>query len=326
MMRIRPTEPLADPVADRRSDASPLASLTRRLGVGSIDDDLSVSAAALSRRIFETIAEQEDKMPGSATLTVDGPIARIAYANPDNGYMDEAMEGALLDAVLAVEADPAIRVCVHIGIGPGVFIRHYDVAVLYRRASAMAAKGYAFTEERPVPEGGIHKAMAAMEAGSTIHVGALNGSAMGGGFELALACDLRLVESGPHEFGLPEVNIGVLPGAGGTQRLTRLVGEAKALQMTLLGEVIGPDALAQAGLAVACVPDVASAAAEMASRLAAKPPRAIAHIKRLVRGAAEPAQAFAAERTLFCDLMVSDDAIALMGEMANGTRVITDEP
>ncbi|MEM8752057.1 MAG: enoyl-CoA hydratase/isomerase family protein [Pseudomonadota bacterium] len=262
-------------------------------------------------------------MTGTATLARDGAVAVIVYANPDRGLMDEAMEAGLLAAIKAIEADPAIRVCVHQGEGSGVFIRHYDVAVLAKRAEAMAARGLTFDEARAVPEGAIHQATAAMEASRVVHIAALNGSAMGGGFELALACDLRIVETGAFEFGLPEINLGLLPGAGGTQRLPRLVGEAKALEMTLLGRTLSPEEIAASGLALACVPDARAEAAALARRLAAKPHRALGHIKSLVRRAGAAA---AAERTLFCDLMVSEEARALMAEWAAGRRAITDEP
>jgi enoyl-CoA hydratase len=87
--------------------------------------------------------------------------------------------------------------------------------------------------------------------------------------------------------------------------------------------------MAELGLAMACTDGpVLPAAQAVARRLAAKPPRALAHIKRLVRGAAETplAEGLATERTLFCDLMVRDDALALMAEWTAGARTITDDP
>lgn len=260
---------------------------------------------------------------GRAELTRDGAVATIRFSGGPGGCMDEAMEAALLESVKAAEEDGALRACILAGAEPGVFIRHYDVATLHARAAAMRARGMAFSEARPVRESPIHEAMRRMEEGRVVWLAALNGTAMGGGFELALACDFRIVAPGPHRFGLPEINLGLLPGAGGTIRLPRLAGEAKALEMTLLGRTLSPEELAAAGLAI-LAGDAEEEARNLARRLAGKPPRALAHIKRLVRGL--PDDRPGAERALFCDLMVSDDASRLMGEWAEGRRTIEDEP
>lgn len=264
---------------------------------------------------------------GRAELTISGPVARLGFLNPDQGFMDKAMEAGLLAAIERIENDPAIAVCVLTGDLPGVFIRHYDLKVLAPQSDGMIARGLTFSEDRPVREGAIHTAMRRMEGGRVIYVAALNGTAMGGGFELALACDIRIVQAGDHRFGLPEINLGILPGAGGTQRLPRLVGLARALHMTLTGDTLSPEGMVAAGLAVQCVADAEAAAMDMAARLAAKPSRARTHIKSLVRRAVAPdPEVLAAERTLFCDLMVTEDARRLLAEGAAGQRRITDEP
>jgi enoyl-CoA hydratase len=241
--------------------------------------------------------------------------------------MDRAMEEGLVAAVGQVAADPGVRVCVLTGEAPGVFIRHYDLKPLAEQAASLRAKGRTFSEDRPLREAGIHTAMRMMEESGAVFLAALNGTAMGGGFELALACDIRLVEAGDHRFGLPEVNLGILPGAGGTQRLPRLVGLSRALAMTLTGDTLTPAQMADWGLALGPVPDAEGAAMALAARLARKPARALAHVKSLVRraSAADPAL-LAAERTLFCDLMVQDEGARLLAEGAAGLRAITDEP
>lgn len=264
---------------------------------------------------------------GQATLTVSGPIAEIVFRNADQGFMDRAMEADLLKAVEQIIQDPSIRVCVLSGAEPGVFIRHYDLKVLAPQAAKMTARGMEFSTDRPVPEAPIHIAMRLMEDSDTIFIAAVTGTAMGGGFELALACDLRVVQAGAHEYGLPEINLGILPGAGGTQRLPQIVGQSRALQMTLTGDTLSPEEMVAAGLASACVDDARAEALVLAQRMAGKPARAASHIKRLVRQAksARPGD-FADERTLFCDLMVQPEANRLLAEGAEGARRITDEP
>jgi enoyl-CoA hydratase len=257
----------------------------------------------------------------------DGAVMIGTIANPPDGFMDAETEVELADLLDVAEADDEVRAVVLTGGLPGVFIRHYDVRVLEERGRSMAARGMAFDLARPVPERPYHLCLSRIETMPKPFVAALNGTAMGGGFELALACDIRLAAAGDYRLGLPEINIGLLPGAGGTQRLARLIGEARALELILGGRTLTPDAAAGAGLVSACVDgDVLDSALALARRLAAKPPRAVAHIKRLIRGAASRplADGLADERTLFCDLMVDAEALERMGEMNAGRRDITE--
>ena len=253
--------------------------------------------------------------------TTDAQIALLRFHNPPQGYMDGATEAELESALDAIDAQAGLRVVVLTGTQDGVFIRHYDVGVLEERARKMQARGLTFSTERPVPESPIHRCLNRIETSDKIFIAALNGTAMGGGYELALACDLRIAQAGDYRIGLPESNIGLLPGAGGTQRLPALVGRGKALEYLLLGRSFGPGEAALAGLVNECCPGPAlERALEIARALADKQPRALAHIKRLVRRA-DPA-GLADERTLFCDLMVDAASIDLMTQMNTGERAI----
>ena len=212
------------------------------------------------------------------------------------------------------------------GRDAGVFVRHYDVGVLEQRGRAMAARGLRFTLDRPVPEAPLHRALARIEASDRIFIAAINGTCMGGGYELALACDLRYAQAGRYRIGLPEVNIGLLPGAGGTQKLQRVMGAARALESLLLGRTFEPAEAAAQGLVHACVDDVLAHALAVATELAAKPQPALGHIKRLARraGSGDAAAGLAEERTLFCDTLISDAALQRMAEMNAGRRDISD--
>jgi len=264
-------------------------------------------------------------------LSLHGAVAVVRLSNPPTGLMDDVME-AELEQVLAQLDDPAVwpggRVVVLTGGEPGVFVRHYDVAVLHQRGQALRARGKSFTLERPVPQAGIHRCIERIGHSPLIYIAAVNGTAMGGGFELALGCDLRVVQHGPHQLGLPELNAGLLPGATGTQVLARLLGPALALQSLLTARVFRPEELPPLGLAQACVDDALAHALQLAARLQAVPARACAHIKRLVRDAAHrpAAEGLAAERTLFCDCMVDPEAEPLMRAIAEGRRTLADAP
>jgi enoyl-CoA hydratase len=256
----------------------------------------------------------------------DGAVLRVQFFNPPLGCMDAQTESELLALLDRIDATPAWRVVLFTGRDAGVFVRHYDVGVLEQRGRDMAARGLRFALERPVPEAPLHRALARIETSDRIFIAAINGTCMGGGYELALACDLRYAQAGGYRIGLPEINVGLLPGAGGTQKLQRVMGAARALESLLLGRTFEPAEAAAQGLVHACVDDVLAHALAVAQEVAAKPQPALGHIKRLARraGQGDAASGLAEERTLFCDTLVSDAALQRMAELNAGRRDISD--
>ena len=242
--------------------------------------------------------------------------------------MDEAMESELTQALDTLEAWKDGRVVVITGAEPGMFVRHYDVAILQKRSQAMIERGKTFSMERPVPKSVIHHCIERIENSPLIFIAALNGTAMGGGFELALGCDIRLAQNGDHQLGLPELNLGLLPGAGGTQAMASLIGTGPALFSLLTAKVFSRQELLSVGLVSMCSDDVMADAMQIARQIQAVPSRACANIKKLVRNATRWSheQGLAAERTLFCDCMVDPDAQPLMKAVASGIRTIADKP
>jgi enoyl-CoA hydratase/carnithine racemase len=119
-----------------------------------------------------------------------------------------------------------------------------------------------------------------MAAADAVFIAYVNGHALGGGLEIALACDIRLAAPGSYKLGTPEVTLGLLPGNGGTQRLTRLLGPSRAMDLLLTGRTFSPDEALAWGLVAALVD--AEGARAYAERLAAGPQLAIAAIKRCV--------------------------------------------
>ncbi|MEM8500471.1 MAG: enoyl-CoA hydratase-related protein [Pseudomonadota bacterium] len=245
----------------------------------------------------------------------------VRFHNPPHHYMDRHTATALEALLDDVQASDEVRVVILTGSEPGLFIRHYDVSELLQLAKELAEQGAQFSIDNPSPEAVVHRCYRRMEELPVPFIAAINGHAMGGGFEMALACDIRLVQDGEFDLGLPEVNIGILPGAGGTQRLPRLIGQSRALQMMLLGNTITPRQAVDYGIAMECVDgDVQHRAKEIASQIATLPPNALAHIKHLVRSAADYSlqDGLARERTLFMDLMVSNDGLERMQNMVDG--------
>ena len=138
---------------------------------------------------------------------------------------------------------------------------------------------------------GMQKLFARLEALPQVTLVEIGGAALGGGLELALACDLR-VAANEAKLGLPEVRLGLVPGAGGTQRLTRLAGRAAALRMILTGETLEGAGAAALGLVQWALPrsELAARAAEIAVRIAASPGEALAACKRCIGAAGDPAR------------------------------------
>ncbi len=148
-----------------------------------------------------------------------------------------------------------------------------------------------FTKMSPDAEGAelveaAHRFMRGMETSSTVTIAAVNSIAFGGGCELAMACDFRIAAESAT-FGQPEINLGIIPGFGGTQRLPRLVGEAKALEMNLSGDPIDAWEAHRVGLANQVVPDheLFDTTMAWAHKLAEKAPIAVEEIKTRSRSA-----------------------------------------
>jgi enoyl-CoA hydratase / 3-hydroxyacyl-CoA dehydrogenase len=153
-----------------------------------------------------------------------------------------------------------------------------------------------------------HAMLREMETSSTTTVAAVNSIAFGGGCELSMACDFRLAAESAT-FGQPEINLGIIPGFGGTQRLPRLVGEGKALEMNLTGDAISATEAYRVGLANAVVPDheLFDTALAWARKLADQAPLAVEQIKRV---AAQPDldEGLEAEKQGFAKVFASEDA------------------
>jgi enoyl-CoA hydratase/3-hydroxyacyl-CoA dehydrogenase len=170
-----------------------------------------------------------------------------------------------------------------------------------------------FTKMKPDEEGRAliesgHGLMRGMEQSPVVTVAAVNSLAFGGGCELAMACDFRLAAESAS-FGQPEINLGIIPGFGGTQRLPRLVGEARALEMTLTGDPIDAYAALRLGLANRVVPDheLFDTALSWARKLADQPPLAIEGIKK-VSAAGDLDEGLQAEGQAFGRAFGSEDA------------------
>ena len=158
-----------------------------------------------------------------------------------------------------------------------------------------------------------HETFRKMENSPLVFIAAIAGHCLGGGFELALACDLRFAAEGSYQIGLPETNLGLFPGSGGTQRLPRLIGLSKGIDMIVNATTVPPAKAHELGIVDRLFPDAAACrngAIEYASKLAAGPTVAIGHAKlAITQGYGTPLDVgLAIEREAISRVFVSRDA------------------
>jgi enoyl-CoA hydratase len=243
------------------------------------------------------------------TETTKDGVAVATYTNPPMNYF--CAEGTReLVALIEWWRDPKVRAVVLTGGMQGKFITHYSVEELVEYASdreALRISGINLTA-------GYHKMLDDLRALPKPVIVAMNGDTMGGGFELSLSCDIRIGARGDHRFGLPEVKLGILPGGSGTQKLSRLVGLAKAIEFVIRSRVVKPEEALALGLVHELADDAAARAKEIATEMSKLPPIAIAMAKRSVYdGFDTHLQAgLRIEDSAFLETMMSDDGLAAM--------------
>jgi enoyl-CoA hydratase len=228
-------------------------------------------------------------------------IALVTLDRPD---VLNALDAATLEAILArVEEggrDPRTRALVVTGAGKA-FAAGADIAAMSEMG---AGEAEAFSRLG-------HRAFSALEALSVPTIAAVNGFALGGGCELACACDW-IYAARRARFGQPEVKLGLIPGFGGTSRLVRRVGAAWAKELVLSGEPIGAETAERIGLVnrVCVEEDVVEVALATAAKIAEKGPLAVATAKRVIQEGqgADVRVAHALEQAAFGGLFASDDA------------------
>jgi enoyl-CoA hydratase/3-hydroxyacyl-CoA dehydrogenase len=225
---------------------------------------------------------------------------RVAIAwldHPPANALSPAMVDALRQAWGEI-SESAVRAFVIASANPRLFCAGADIKAFTAMDDA-AGRAYV---------AGTHELLRAFEHSSIVTLAAVNGLALGGGCELAMACDLRIAAASAR-FGQPEVKLGIIPGFGGTQRLARLVGPAKALELNLLGDPIRAQDAEALGLANRVVPDeeLLETALGLAETLAARAPIAVDQIKR-VSAHADLEQGLADEQAAFAEAFASADA------------------
>jgi len=247
-------------------------------------------------------------------------IGIIIFHNPPHNFMTADMVRDLDRITRNWEQDHDIRSIIITSDVAGVFISHYEIKDILRMfqplqktprllrgvntAACLVAGCLIRILDKVQPIGSlfesallktplsgvvelecIHRTFNRIQSMNKVVIAAINGEAMGGATELCLACDFRLMADGDSNVGLPEATVAILPGAGGTQRLTRLLGVGKALELMLDGALLSPTQAQEYGLInrVVSEEDLFKEALVLARRMARRPPVSIGGIKQAVR-------------------------------------------
>ena len=216
-------------------------------------------------------------------LAVDGPVATLTLNRPQAlNALNAALLGELVDALTTLDADEAVR-CIVITGNERAFAAGADIKEMADASSVDMLRRNALARYDAVRK--IAKPI----------IAAVSGWALGGGCELAMACDM-IVASETARFGQPEINIGIMPGAGGTQRLTRALGKARAMELILTGDYLSAQEAHARGLVNRLAPPelYLEEAQKLARRIAAQPPVAV----RLAKDAVLKAQDLSIEEGL----------------------------
>jgi enoyl-CoA hydratase/carnithine racemase len=225
-------------------------------------------------------------------ITLDRPPAN-SY---DAGFLEE------LDQAIGQVAEAEVAVAVVRSASERFFSAGADIKAFLERSA----------DDNMVMCRRAHQVLDRFAAEAPLFVAAIAGHALGGGYEIALACDIRVAAEGRYRIGLPEVTLGLLPGTGGTQRLPRLIGRGRALELMTTGRTVTPAEAERLGMVDRLVPagEFDQAVAALAADLAAGAPLAVAAITRVVNDGLERPLDDALDRDLdeLTDLFASEDA------------------
>src|SRR3972149_3269233 len=236
------------------------------------------------------------------TFSKSDAVGSITLNRPPANSYDINFMRDLDAAIEAAHGDAGVKVVILKSASEKFFSAGADVKAFMANTTAANMEMIRFA----------HQALDKMAASAKVFIAAINGHALGGGLEMALACDLRFAAEGNYRIGLPEVTLGLLPGNGGTQRLPRLIGANKALEMMLTGEAVTPEEALRLGIVNRLFPadKLMEETGAYARKLASGASLAIARIKQCVyQGIAmNLTDALALERKLIEPLYDTEDA------------------
>ena len=187
-----------------------------------------------------------------------GHVVICILTNPPTHTFTSKSLMEVHDFLDQMEKKKDLRVLAFTGEGEDVFIKHYEVGELAESAEKNISEAKEVSSKYSPPKElhHFHKMLLRLRDIEAIVIAGINGNTAGGGCEFALGCDLRIMSEGPYAIGLPETSVGILPGGGGTQRLARLIGSSRALDLILHARLLTPQEAFEFGLINKLVPHV----------------------------------------------------------------------
>jgi len=259
----------------------------------------------------------------------NGEIIICYISNPPTHTLTAQGLMEIHDFLDSLASNKKLRVLAFTGAGEDVFIRHYEVGELADSAEKNISKNKETnkTDNNSKKElHGFHKMLLKMRDLDAIVIAGINGNTAGGGCEFSLGCDLRVMSSGDYFIGLPETGVGILPGGGGTQRLARLIGTSRALDLILHGKLILNTKAFEYGIINEILPkdSFVESLKEYCQVLAKRAPIALREVKKAIhKGIDLPLEeALLVEQEAFNETMNSKDAARAMRTMLNAKEEI----
>ena len=225
-----------------------------------------------------------------------------------------------------VEKNNDLRVLAFTGEGEDVFIKHYEVGELANSAEKNIESNQ--TQKDPTELHAFHKMLLRLKNLDAIVIAGINGNTAGGGCEFSLGCDLRIMSEGEYFIGLPETSVGILPGGGGTQRLSRMIGPSRALDLILHAKLLSPAEAYNLGVINKLIPkDKFQEELELYCQdLANRAPIALSQVKKIIHQGLEMPleESLLLEQKAFDVTMNSKDAARAMRSLLNSQENIED--
>ena len=251
----------------------------------------------------------------------------ICYlSNPPSNTLTSSGVAEVHKFLDLIEKNNDLRVLAFTGDGEDVFIKHYEVGELANSAEKNIESN--LTQKDPTELHAFHKMLLRFKNLDAIVIAGINGNTAGGGCEFSLGCDLRIMSEGEYFIGLPETSVGILPGGGGTQRLSRLIGSSRALDLILHAKLLSPAEAYNLGVINKLIPkDKFEEELDLYCQdLANRAPIALSQVKKIIHQGLEMPleESLLLEQKAFDVTMNSKDAARAMRSLLNSQENIED--